>query len=431
MAKKKRDNSPVTVEIAALHPDGYGISTDGGHAVLGSLPGETLTVKPFTYRRKKAYCRVEKIEIASPERVLPPCSVAGTCGGCSLQHYRHAAQIAHKQSEWLATLMTKPQELLPPLLGPEINYRSKARLGVRYVEKKQKVLVGFREKMTGYITETDVCKTLRLPVGDMIVPLADLITSLDDPKGVPQIEVAVGDNQTALVVRHLNDLTESDLTQLRAFACTHDIHIYLQPSDPASVYRLYPTEGSEYLYYDLPDFDIRMYFTPLDFTQVNHSINRLMVAQALQLLEAGSDEVVLDAFSGIGNFSLALARGVKHVYAVESSEQSVSRGNFNAKENGIENVTFLNHDLFETPMTERLKTVSHVLLDPPRSGAETLVKTLAGSDVIKVVYVSCNPQTLARDAEILVNAGYHFDKAGVIDMFPHTNHIESIAVFSR
>ncbi|MDG2071235.1 MAG: 23S rRNA (uracil(1939)-C(5))-methyltransferase RlmD, partial [Pseudomonadales bacterium] len=409
----------------------YGVTADGRHAVLGSLPGETLTVKPFTHRRKKAYCRIENIEISSPERVTPPCSVANTCGGCSLQHHRHGAQIAHKQSEWLATLMTKPQELLPPLLGPEINYRSKARLGVRYVEKKQKVLVGFREKMTGYITETDVCKILRLPVGDMIVPLVDLIMSLSDPKGVPQIEVAVGDNQTALVVRHLSELTESDFTLLRSFADTQNIQLYLQQSDPASVYRLYPTEGSEYLYYDLPDFDIRMYFTPLDFTQVNHSINRLMVTHALQLLGAGSDDVVLDAFSGIGNFSLALARGVKHVYGVEFSEQSVLRGNFNAKENSIENVTFLNHDLFETPMTERLKSVSHVLLDPPRSGAETLVKTLAGSDVIKVVYVSCNPLTLARDAETLVNAGYHFDKAGVIDMFPHTNHIESIAVFSR
>lgn len=431
MVKRKKDNSPVTVEIAALHPDGYGVTADGRHAVLGSLPGETLTVKPFTYRRKKAYCRIENIEISSPERVTPPCSVANTCGGCSLQHYRHGAQIAHKQSEWLTTLMTKPQELLPPLLGPEINYRSKARLGVRYVEKKQKVLVGFREKMTGYITETGVCKILRLPVGDMIVPLADLIMSLSDPKCVPQIEVAVGDNQTALVVRHLSELTESDFTLLRSFADTQNIQLYLQQSDPASVYRLYPTEGSEYLYYDLPDFDIRMYFTPLDFTQVNHSINRLMVTHALQLLGAGSDDVVLDAFSGIGNFSLALARGVKHVYAVEFSEQSVLRGNFNAKENSIENVTFLNHDLFETPITERLKSVSHVLLDPPRSGAETLVKTLAGSDVIKVVYVSCNPLTLARDAETLVNAGYYFDKAGVIDMFPHTNHIESIAVFSR
>lgn len=431
MRKQKRDNTPITVEIAALHPGGYGVTSDGRYAVLGSLPGETLTVKPFTYRRKKAYCRIEKIETASAERVTPPCPVANTCGGCSLQHYRHETQIEHKQSEWRATLTTKPEELLPPLLGPEINYRSKARLGVRYVEKKQRVLVGFREKMTGYITETDVCKTLRLPVGEMIEPLANLIMSLDDPRGVPQIEVAVGDTLTALVIRHMNDLTDSDLTQLRTFAGAQDIHLYLQPSDPASVYRLQPVEASEYLFYDLPDFDIRMHFTPLDFTQVNHSINRLMVAQALRLLQAGPEDAVLDAFSGIGNFSLALARGVKHVYAVESSVQSVSRGQYNAKKNGIDNVTFLNHDLFQTPMTEVLESVSHVLLDPPRSGAEMLIKTLAGSDVIRVVYVSCNPQTLARDAETLVNAGYHFDKAGVIDMFPHTNHIESIAVFSR
>ena len=423
--------APIQVDVTALHDDGYGLSSDGRIAVLGALPGESLTATPFSRRRKKTYCRIESIEQGSENRVEPACSVAGVCGGCSLQHMDHSAQIEFKQARWLDTFLSPPEEILPPLLGPTLNYRSKARLGARFVEKKGKVLVGFREKMKGFITETESCKTLRLPAGDLLEPLAEMIMHLSDPQSVPQIEVAVGDVTTAFVIRHLSELTEVDTDLLKNFSKDHQVQIYLQPSDPDSVYRLCPDEAEEYLHYDLEEHDLRVFFTPLDFTQVNHVINQSMVSLAIKLLSPGQDDEVLDAFCGIGNFSLAIARGVRHVTGLESATASVERAEYNARVNGVENVTFLGRDLFTEQVTDLLEPVSHVLLDPPRSGAETLAKTLAQSDVKRVVYVSCNPQTLARDVEILVNGGYHFDKAGVIDMFPHTTHIESIAVLSR
>ena len=423
--------APLKVDVTALHDGGYGLSGDGRIAVLGALPGETLTVLPFSRRHKKVYCRIESIENASAHRVEPVCSVAGVCGGCSLQHMEHKAQIEFKQTAWLNTFVNSPEEILPPLLGPTINYRSKARLGARFVAKKGKVLVGFREKMKGFITETESCKTLRLPAGDLLEPLAEMLMELSDPKSVPQIEVAIGDATTAFVIRHLDDLTNADLGILQKFSEDHQVHIYLQPSDPESVYRLCPDDGDEYLYYDLVDYDLRIFFTPLDFTQVNHSINQSLVNLAITLLAPGQDDEVLDAFCGSGNFSLAVARVVRHVTGLELAATSVERAEYNAKTNGIENVTFLSRDLFREQVTDLLEPISHVLLDPPRTGAETLVKTLTESNVRRVVYVSCNPQTLARDVEILVKGGYHFDKAGVLDMFPHTTHIESIAVLSR
>ena len=423
--------APLQVYVTTLHDGGYGLSGDSRIAVLGALPGETLTALPFSRRRKKTYCRIESIESASVDRVEPACSVAGVCGGCSFQHMEHRAQIEFKQTSWLTNFVSPPEDILPPLLGPTINYRSKARLGARFVTKKGKVLVGFREKMKGFITETKSCKTLRLPAGELLEPLAEMLMELSDPQSVPQIEVAIGDATMAFVIRHLGDFTDADLGILQKFSEGHQVQIYLQPSDQESVHRLCPDDGDEYLYYDLVDHDLRIFFTPLDFTQVNHGINQSMVNLAIKLLAPGPDDEVLDAFCGIGNFSLAIARVVRHVTGLDFSATSVERAEYNAKTNGIENVRFLSRDLFTEQVVDLLEPVSHVLLDPPRSGAETLVKTLAESNVKRVVYVSCNPQTLARDVEILINGGYHFDKAGVIDMFPHTTHIESISVFSR
>ena len=423
--------TPVIVEISRLHPDGYGVSSDGRTAVLGSLPEETVIAIPFARRRKRTFARIESIEVASVDRVTPACSVANICGGCSFQHMKNSTQIAHKQAQWLNQFVSPPENLLPPLLGPRTNYRSKARLGVRYVEKKSRVLVGFREKMSGFITDTNVCKIMRQPVDELITPLSEMLLGLSDPRVVPQIEVAVGDDAVALVFRHLQPFTDADLSSLEGFAQQHNIQIYLQPTEPDPIIRLYPTEVDSLLFYDLPDQQLRMFFEPLDFTQINHVINRSLVNQVLQLLNPSETDAVLDAFSGIGNFSLSLARQARQVIGVESSSASVRRAMFNAAANDINNATFLQRDLYKDSVRDLLQQATHLVLDPPRSGAEMLVKTLADSNVKRVVYVSCNPQTLARDAQILVDEGYRFENAGVIDMFPHTTHVESIAQFSR
>ncbi len=316
-------------------------------------------------------------------------------------------------------------------MGPCFNYRSKARLGVRYVEKKGRVLVGFREKMNGYITETESCKVLREPIGELIAPLAELVMTLADPTAVPQIEVAIGDRDAALVLRHLRPFTDKDLSILRGFACQAGVQLYLQPGDATTVHRIAPQSGSELLFYDLPDQQLRMYFGAMDFTQVNHEINRKMVNQALALLSPGEGDVVLDAFAGIGNFSLAAARHARRVIGVEAAPASVDRARYNAAANAIGNAQFKVHDLFKSPLGSLLEGVSHVIVDPPRSGAEALVRELIDHAVLRLVYVSCNPETLARDASILVEGGYQFEKAGVVDMFPHTTHIESMALFTR
>ncbi|MAI42814.1 MAG: 23S rRNA (uracil(1939)-C(5))-methyltransferase RlmD [Gammaproteobacteria bacterium] len=422
---------PFNVDISKLQPDGNGASEDGKTVVPGGLPGETLSVTPLARRHKVIYCRIEEVKTASKYRVECACPVADICGGCSLQHMEHSAQINFKQTNWLKTFATPPKEIIPALLGPKLNYRCKARLGVRFVEKKGRVLVGFREKMKGFITDTQSCKTLRLPAGDLLKPLSKLIMALSDPKSVPQIEVACGDSTTALVVRHLGQMSKADLKALEKFSNVHGIHLYMQPAGIKSIYRLAPRIAEPFLHYDLYDHDIRMHFMPLDFTQVNHSINRSMVNLALDLLSISQSDQVFDAFSGIGNFSLPIARRAGRVIGAELSSESVARARYNATENGIENATFVELDLFKDFEQDFLKQTSHLLLDPPRSGAECLMRSIVKSNVRRVVYVSCNPQTLARDIEILVKGGFGFDKAGVIDMFPHTAHIESIALLSR
>ena len=426
----KRD--PVVVTISSLHADGYGVTESGDFAVLGALPTETVTAVPFRRHRRCTYSRIQRIETSAADRVQPKCAVADVCGGCSLQHLDHEAQISHKQAGWLEQFAAPPAEVLPPMTGPLFGYRSKARLGLRYVEKKGRVLVGFREQMNRYITDMTACEVLRDPVGHMLESLGDLVMDMSEPGDIPQIEVAVGDSDIALVVRHLSPLSESDLLLWRTFAANNGLMIYLQPT-AADIYRLYPTECSDYLYYDLPAYQLRMHFKPLDFTQVNHAINRKMVDQAPDLLAVGPQDTVLDAFSGIGNFSLALARQDGSVIGVEPAKASVDRARYNAQHNEISNVVFLERDLFSEDISDVLvdESITHVLIDPPRSGAELLVEKLAESNVLRVVYVSCNPRTLARDASILIRGGYQFEKAGIIDMFPHTNHVESMALFTR
>ncbi|MDG1204012.1 MAG: 23S rRNA (uracil(1939)-C(5))-methyltransferase RlmD [Pseudomonadales bacterium] len=429
----KKRFEPVNTKIVGLHKDGYGITDDPRLCVHGALAGEDVTALPFTRKKQKIFAKTTEIHKASDDRCEPMCSVAADCGGCSLQHYDPLAQIKHKQSFLFDTLAdTQPSGYFSPLTGPVSHYRAKGRLGVKYVDKKERVLVGFREKLKPYITEATNCCVLKKPVSDLLESLARLIEGFSDPRTLPQIEVAMGDADAALVFRHLNDLDLNDLEQLKSFGAAHQLHVYLQPGNLATVHKIWPADGIERLEYALPDFDLTFEFHPMDFTQINPEINRKMVAKAIEYLDVNDADCVFDAFCGIGNFSLAVARRAKHVIGIEASIPSVERAKVNAAKNALHNTEFHVADLFAEGLDiPALQQANKVLLDPPRSGAFEVCKKLASSKVERVVYVSCNPETLARDAEILVASGYQFEGAGVIDMFPHTTHVESIACFSR
>ncbi len=422
---------PVTLEIVDLHSDGYGVDVDGRFRVFGVLPEETVVVEPFTRRRRQTYAHCRAVQTPSVDRVVPVCSAADRCGGCSFQHVDPLRQILFKQAQLIEALGDRqPLSLLPPLMGPVSGYRSKARLGVKYVAKKGQVLVGFREKMSPYIAEIERCEVLASPVGDIVEDLAALVGSLSNKASIPQIEVAVGDSGTALVFRHLVAFSAEDTSVLESFSRDRGIAIYLQPGNPETVWKLCPADGNERLTYDLPEHDIQMSFHPLDFIQVNRDINRKMLDLTQRELSPQAGDRVLDLFCGIGNFSLPLARKVDWVVGIELAESSVSRARENASANRIDNCTFVVADLTRDDVMLPLQGVNKVVLDPPRSGALSVCKALASHKVDRVVYVSCNPLTLARDAGILLESGYRMNKAGVIDMFPHTTHVESIAVFS-
>jgi len=423
----------INLDIVSLDDAGYGVTLDGKHGVFGALPGESVSFIPITRKRKKLFGRAGAITNAAPGRVEARCSAAGYCGGCSLQHMSAAFQLQFKQERLRREFESCPPiEWLPPLGDDDYNYRSKARLGVKFVEKKGRVLVGFREKMKPYIADIDVCHVLQSPVATLLEPLARLIESLDNPKAVPQIEVAIGDYGSALVFRHLEPLADHEPGLFKTFGQDFKVDIYLQPGSPQTVHKLYPEDGIERLVYDLPDQGIRISFHPLDFTQVNPRVNRKMVNLALDLLEVDEKDQVLDAFCGIGNFSLALATRVSEVLGLENAQASVERARENARLNRISNARFEVVDLFlEEDSTPILESINKVLVDPPRTGALELCKKLATSKVERVVYVSCNPRTLARDTRILVDNGYQLRLLGIIDMFPHTTHVESIALLTR
>jgi len=428
--KKK---GPVKIDIVSLHDDGYGLSADGKHGVFGSLPGETVISRPITRRRKRLFSRADVVDIPAANRVEPRCSAAGYCGGCSLQHMSPKSQLDFKQDQLRREFaFAMPDEWLIPLSESNFNYRSKARLGVKFVDKKGRVLVGFREKMKPYIADIDICHVLREPVATLIGPLSELIGKLSNPRSIPQIEVAIGETDTALIFRHLEPLDEDELDLFRAFGRQREVEVYLQPGNLDSVYQLFPENGNGRLYYRLPEYDLTFSFHPLDFTQVNPEINEKMVRLALALLEVSATDTVLDAFCGIGNFSLAIARSVNTVLGLEGLPSSVERARENALHNNVTNVQFEMVDLFaEQNQLPGLNMFNKVLVDPPRSGALELCKRLASSSVERVVYVSCNPKTLARDASLLIEKGFQLRKLGIIDMFPHTTHVESIALFTR
>jgi 23S rRNA (uracil1939-C5)-methyltransferase len=441
-AKKILSSEPELITINSLSHDGRGIATssDGKTTFIsGALPGEIVKYKMT--KRHSRFNEGEMIDIieASSDRQTPPCAHFGICGGCSMQHMTMPAQIALKQQTLLDQLkhfgQVTPLEIMPAISKNALGYRRKARLGVRYVQKKEKMLIGFREKASRYLAEIDTCVVLNPHVGMQLPAMRELVMSLTQFEHIPQIEVAVGDHSTALVIRHMTDLPQIDLDKICHFAKQYNYQIYLQPNPPAAIHKLWPLDNVDRLSYALADYDLEMQFHPLDFTQVNGEINPMMIQQAIQLLDPQDHEVILDLFCGLGNFTLPLARKAKQVVGIEGSADMVERAKANATHNNISNVEFHSANLAEItkPLPSWMqKHYDKILLDPARTGAKEILEFFPQWKPLRIVYVSCNPATLARDAGELVNKqGYQLKKVGVINMFPHTSHIEAIALFEK
>lgn len=439
--KNRLPEHPVELEIQSLSHDGRGVARDEEGKtcfVDAALPGERVTAKYLGRRKRFDELKAEEIQVASPQRVTPPCPHADLCGGCSLQHLEEEAQIRLKE----ATLKEhfahfggiEPEHWEEPMVAETLGYRRKARLGVRYVKARQEVLVGFREKRNSFITDIRSCAVLDPRIGERIMPLRDLIGGLSVFDAIPQVEVACGDDEAALVFRHMAPLNDADVGALCSFGREHDLQIYLQPKGPDTIWRLWPeSDATERLHYGLDEQQLTMAFHPSDFTQVNAGINERMVQRAMEWLALESGDRVLDLFCGLGNFTLPLARRAGAVVGVEGDDAMVVRGRENARANGVENCEFhganLQSDFTGEPWAG--DGFNKILIDPPRSGALDVVQNMARFGADRIVYVSCNPATLARDAGELVAQGYRLVRAGVMDMFPHTTHVESMALFER
>jgi len=426
--------------IHSLSHDGRGITQIANKTTFvdGALAGEIITCN--ITKKRGSYNEANVIEIIQPstKRVIPPCQHFGVCGGCSLQHMNDHAQMELKQLTLLDQLKhfgkVTPHTILAPLSANTIGYRRKARLGVKYVIKKNKLLIGFREKSSRYLADLLRCVVLHPAVGERLTELSELITSLDIANAIPQIEVAIGDHDVALIIRHLEPVSKNDEEKLVQFAHQHTFQLYLQPNAPATIQKCWPKDDNHRLTYTLPDYSLEFKFHPLDFTQINLEMNRLMVKQAIQLLDIKPQESVIDLFCGIGNFTLPIAQSAKHVTGIEGSDEMVKRAYENATHNHIANVSFHAANLMEP--TNDLPWIKSrydkILLDPPRVGAKEMLPFIHESGAKKIVYVSCNPATLARDAGELVHQyGYTLKAAGIMNMFPHTSHIEAMAVFEK
>ncbi len=437
-SRKKLSDQPFEVDIKTLDSKGMGIAEHEGKAlkVYDALPGETVSVRYLFGRSQRGKAECLEVIDPSPDRVEPQCPHFGYCGGCSLQHMSMQAQLTRKQAKLFQHLKELGQleasEKYPVLSGPEWSYRRKARLSVRDVAAKDRVLVGFRERNGRFVADMSECHILRTEVADSLAKITALMESLECRGSIPQIEVACGDQQFALIIRHLEELTASDTERLRSFANDSGIGIFLQSAGPDSVVLLAPVDLQ--LEFAIGSLDLRFKFEPLDFTQVNGELNQQMVMRALELLDPQPDDRILDLFCGLGNFTLPLATRAGQVVGVEGSEEMVQRGGANARLNGLSNVSFHATDLYQPTDAAPWPQADYnkVLLDPPRSGAQELLTWIAASKVSRVLYISCNPETLARDADILVNQhGFKLQGAGIINMFPQTPHSEAIALFER
>jgi 23S rRNA (uracil1939-C5)-methyltransferase len=439
-----RRREPETARIDSLTHDGRGIAAIAGKKIFvpGALPGEEVRVLRRKIRRGHDEADLLEVLAPSPERVEPRCEAFGICGGCALQHIDAAKQREIKQKSLKDSLerigSVSPGRWLPPLYEAEEEgawqYRRRARLAVRDVAAKGRVLVGFKERGAAMVTDMHRCEVLSPPLGELIDPLSDLVGELSIRARLPQVELAVGDNAVELLFRVLDPPTADDRAKLLQFGRRHGVRVSLQPGGLESVVPLDPETPRDALWYELPEFEVRMYFEATDFVQVNGPVNRQMVARAVDLLQLTEHDRVLDLYCGIGNFSLPMARRAGNVLGIEGEAALVKRASLNADRNGIANCEFRVSDLAAVEGKEQWMRQSwnKVLLDPPRSGAEALVRSLAKTGAERVVYVSCHPATLARDAGILSRSqGYRLEAAGIVDMFPHTAHVEAIALFCR
>ena len=433
--------------IESLDHEGRGVAHVEGKAIFieGALPREFVEYQPS--RKKKNYetAKLTRIVRQSSDRVTPQCRFYEICGGCAQQHADLSLQVAAKQrvlEDNLARIgNVVPERVLPPIYASPWAYRHRARMSVRYVAKKGGVLVGFREKKSSYVADMHSCEVLAGGLGQLIDPLRELMTSLDIRERIPQIEVAVGDKVTALVLRLLEPLTPADESRLRdfadAYAVSHRLQWWVQVNGPETAVPWYPLDAAE-LTYTLPEFGLELNFRPTEFTQVNHRVNRLMVHRAIDLLDPRPGEFIADLFCGLGNFSLPIARRGANVVGVEGSEALTTRAMENAARNRLGGCArFFAADLYTDPETamKKIPAVSKMLIDPPRDGAVEVCKMLGPDlrpELKRIVYVSCSPGTLARDANVLVHThGFTLKAAGVVNMFPQTAHMESIALFER
>lgn len=426
------------VEVTDMSHDGRGVAHREGKTVFvaGALPGERARIQITHKHRHFDEARLEEIEVDSADRVIPKCSHFAICGGCALQHLSLEGQIQAKHRMLVENLHrlggVAPKQWLTPLTDQSWGYRRKARLSVKYVEKKGRALVGFREKNGRYVADIQRCEVLHPAVGERIGDLSMLVQSLDARSNIPQIEIAAGDETIALIFRHFNPLSDKDKNFLIDFGQKFQLAILLQSAGPESVQTLWPDNVK--LSFSLTDYSLELQFYPLDFVQVNAGMNQRMLARAIELLAPKPEDRILDLFCGLGNFTLPMARHAGQVVGVEGEVSLVKRAMENAQRNGINNVAFYTADLAKdqkhAPWGKA--TYNKLLLDPPRSGAAAVLEYLPKSEVQQILYVSCHPGSLARDAATLVNQhGFTLQAAGVMDMFPHTAHVESIALFER
>ena len=424
-------------DIVDLAHDGRGVARVDGKAVFidGALPGERVRFRVLKRRRQLDEAGLVDVLSASPERVTPRCAHFGVCGGCSLQHLAPAAQLAAKQNQLLENLQrigkVQPAQILDPLRGPEWAYRRRARLGIKYVHKKGRVLAGFREREKPYIADIRRCEVLLEPLAELPRELAALTETLEIREKMPQVEVAAGDGATALVFRVLESPNASDLEKISAFGAQRGLQIFLQPGGLETVRPVrddYPA-----LSYAVDGGSVAIAFGPVDFIQVNREVNAAMVSAAMTHLQPRAEDSALDLFCGLGNFTLPLARRVRRVLGVEGDASLVAKARLNAARNAIGNAEFTAENLFEPNACGAWANERYdlVMLDPPRAGAAELMGRMGRWNPRRVVYISCHPGSLARDAGILAEQGYTLSAAGVMDMFPHTTHVESIAVFER
>lgn len=429
-----------TLTVESLDQEGRGVARRDGKAIFieGALPGETVTCT--VTRRKPSYevATLDAVVTESASRVEPRCPHFGVCGGCSLQHLDARTQVAIKQRVLEDSLWhigrVRPETMLRAIHGPAWGYRHRARLAVRFVPKKGGTLAGFHEKRSSYVAVMDSCEVLPPRISRLISPLRRLVDGLSIRSRLPQVEVALGEGADVLVFRVLQPLLAPDVEALRRFADEHGIRLYLQPGGPDTAAPMAAADEAE-LSYRLPEFDLRIRFAPTDFTQVNHAVNAVLVRRAVALLDPQPGERIADLFCGVGNFALAIARRGAGVVGIEGSGELVRRAAANAALNGLSaTTTFVEVDLYGAAALHRAAPgrFDRVLLDPPRDGAVEVVKALPDDGPARLVYVSCNPATLARDAALLVQArGYRLTSAGVVNMFPHTSHVESVAVFDK